>query len=193
MAFARRILLSSTLLVVILACAAAADSQQQQKKGADAEECVYTLYVRTGSVIKGGTDSKIGLTLGDSEGRQVRIDDLEKWGGLMGSGHDYYERGNLDVFSGRVPCGLSTPLCSLNLTSDGSGPHHGWYCEYVELTATGPHSRCHQSLFYIRQWLANDAPPYQLYAYIDGCERALAREPGKPFVVGNRGGLAASM
>lgn len=137
-------------------------------------------------MIKGGTDSKIGLTLGDAAGRAVVVEDLEAWGGLMGPGHDYYERGNLDVFSGRGPCGLSAPLCRLNLTSDGSGPHHGWYCEYVEVTAAGPHVPCTQTLFYVRQWLATDAPPYQLYALVDGCEQAMRLEPGKSFVAGGR-------
>ncbi|CAL9068180.1 PLAT domain-containing protein 3-like [Musa acuminata AAA Group] len=133
------------------------------------DECVYTVYVRTGSVFKGGTDATIGLTLGDAAGREVAVADLVAWGGLMGPDHDYYERGALDAFSGRGPCGLATPLCRLNLTSDGAGAHHGWYCEYVEVTATGPHTLCSQTLFYVRQWLATDAPPYRLYATVDGC------------------------
>ncbi|URD78763.1 Embryo-specific protein 3, (ATS3) [Musa troglodytarum] len=138
---------------------------------AEEDECVYTVYVRTGSVFKAGTDATIGLTLGDAAGREVAVADLVAWGGLMGPDHDYYERGALDAFSGRGPCGLATPLCRLNLTSDGAGAHHGWYCEYVEVTATGPHALCSQTLFYVRQWLATDAPPYRLYATVDGCDQ----------------------
>lgn len=86
----------------------------------------------------------------------------------MGPGHDYFERGNLDIFSGRGPC-LGAPICAMNLTSDGSGPHHGWYCNYVEVTTTGPHVPCSQQLFTVEQWIARDAPPYELTAIRDTC------------------------
>ncbi|KAL6845740.1 hypothetical protein ACP4OV_024315 [Aristida adscensionis] len=131
-------------------------------------KCVYTVYVRTGSIWKGGTDSAIGVTLLGDDGAGVRIADLERWGGLMGAGHDYYERGNLDIFSGRGPCMRRAP-CWANVTSDGAGAHHGWYCNYVEVTATGPHMGCAQTLFTVEQWLATDAPPYRLYSVVDNC------------------------
>lgn len=148
---------------------------------------MYTVYVRSGSVIKGGTDAVVGLTLGDAFGREFTVPDLVAWGGLMGLGHDYFERGALDAFSGRGPCGLVAPLCRLNLTSDGAHAYHGWYCEYVEVTATGPHAPCAQTLFYVRQWLATDAPPYQLYAIVDGCElpEATARPAHRRLVIGD--------
>ncbi|KAJ6289051.1 hypothetical protein OIU76_024945 [Salix suchowensis] len=110
------------------------------------EDCVYTMYVRTGSVIKGGTDSTISATLYDTYGYGVEVPDLERWGGLMEPGHNYFERGNLDIFSGRAPC-LSSPVCALNLTSDGSGSGHGWYVNYVEVTTTGVHAACSQKKF----------------------------------------------
>ncbi|XP_022159540.1 PLAT domain-containing protein 3-like [Momordica charantia] len=132
------------------------------------DKCVYTFYVRTGSILKGGTDSKISITLGDSFGQSVSISDLESWG-LMGPGHDYFERDSVDVFSGRGAC-IDAPVCRLNLTSDGSGPHHGWYCDYVEVTSTGPHRACSQTAFYVDQWLATDVPPFQLTTILDGCE-----------------------
>ncbi|KAL0298374.1 UNVERIFIED_CONTAM: PLAT domain-containing protein 1 [Sesamum radiatum] len=131
--------------------------------------CVYTLYVQTGSIIKAGTDARISIALGDSSGGSVWIPDLTDWG-LMGRKHDYFERGNLDVFTGRGPC-IGRPICRLNVTSDGSGNHHGWFCDYVEVTSTGPHMGCGQSIFYVDQWLATDAPPYQLSAEIDGCHQ----------------------
>lgn len=151
------------------------DSNGVCVQGDKDEECVYTVYVKTGSVIKGGTDSKIGLSLQDSSGNGIVISDLESWGGLMGSDHDYFERGTLDVFSGRGSCGVNPPVCMLNLTSDGSGAHHGWYCEYVEVTTTGPHVPCDKTLFFVHQWLALDAPPYQLYATVNGCGQLSAR------------------
>lgn len=132
---------------------------------------MYTVYVRTGSIWKGGTDSIISLELEGADGSGVLITDLESWGGLMGPGHDYYERGNLDVFSGLGPC-MGSPPCRMNLTSDGSGPHHGWYCNYVEVTATGPHMGCAQRQFTVEQWLATDASPYRLYAARDECPPA---------------------
>ncbi|KAI8032561.1 PLAT domain-containing protein 1 [Camellia lanceoleosa] len=132
------------------------------------DDCVYTAYIRTGSIIKGGTDSIISLTLYDEDGWGIRISNLEAWGGLMGPNHDYFERGNLDIFSGKGPC-LNGPVCSMNLTSDGSGPHHGWYCNYVEVTTTGPHKPCSQQLFTVEQWLATDTSPYELTAVRDNC------------------------
>ncbi|KAK7358963.1 hypothetical protein VNO77_00906 [Canavalia gladiata] len=135
-------------------------------------DCVYTAYIRTGSVLKGGTDSKIGLKLYDKYGYYIYIKNLEAWGGLMGSGYNYFERGNLDIFSGRAPC-LNGPVCAINVTSDGSGPHHGWYCNYVEVTTTGPHQSCAQEQFTVEQWLALDTSPNQLWAVRNYCRRSL--------------------
>ncbi|KAL5753511.1 hypothetical protein ACOSP7_021731 [Xanthoceras sorbifolium] len=132
------------------------------------DDCVYTIYVRTGSIFKGGTDSIIGVRLYDAYGEVVEITNLEAWGGLMGPGYNYFERGNLDIFSGRGEC-LSAPVCAINLTSDGSGPHHGWYCNYVEVTSTGVHSSCSQQQFEIEQWLAQDTSPYELTAIRNYC------------------------
>ncbi|CAK9310803.1 unnamed protein product [Citrullus colocynthis] len=128
------------------------------------DKCVYTFYVRTGSIMKGGTDSKISVTIGDSRGGSVEISDLETWG-LMEQGHDYFERDNVDIFSGRGAC-----VDGAAQTSDGSGPHHGWYCDYLEVTSTGPHRACSQTAFYVDQWLATDAPPFQLTTILDGCD-----------------------
>ncbi|PSR93319.1 PLAT domain-containing protein [Actinidia chinensis var. chinensis] len=136
--------------------------------GDSSKDCVYTLYIQTGWGITAGTNSKISATLGDSMGRSVWAPDLEDWG-LMGWDHDYFERANLDIFAGRGPC-FRGPLCRLNLTSDGSGAHHGWFCEYVEVTSTGPHTECSQTLFYVNQWLVSNAPPYEMTAVIDGCK-----------------------
>jgi hypothetical protein len=84
--------------------AAGSGASPLQSASSDPEnQCVYTLYVRTGSIWKGGTDSTIGVTLLGADGTGIRIRDLAAWGGLMGAGHDYYERGNVDIFSGRGP------------------------------------------------------------------------------------------
>lgn len=134
----------------------------------DDPDCVYTVYVRTGSIIKGGTDSIISLTLYDSDGWGVRVNNLETWGGLMGEGYDYFERGNLDIFSGKGPC-LDGPVCKMNLTSDGTGSGHGWYCNYVEVTTTGAHIPCAQKKFTVDEWLATDRSPYELTVIRDSC------------------------
>ncbi|KAL3714081.1 hypothetical protein ACJRO7_006082 [Eucalyptus globulus] len=135
--------------------------------------CVYTIYVKTSSMIKAGTDSKISLILGDLSGRSVWVPDLESWG-LMEPSHNYYERGNLDIFSGLGPC-IGPPLCWLNVTSDGSGVHHGWCCDYVEVTSAGPHKPCSQTIFRVDQWLATDVPPFKLTAVVNGCGKDDAR------------------
>ncbi|TVT98250.1 hypothetical protein EJB05_56470, partial [Eragrostis curvula] len=134
-------------------------------------DCVYTIYVQTGSIWKAGTDAVIGLTLRGTDGYGFKIKNLARWGGLMGAGYDYYERGNVDLFSGRAPC-LASPPCRMNLTSDGSGDHHGWYCKTVEVTTTRQHSNCFKSYFGVEQWLARDAPPYELYAERSFCDKS---------------------
>ncbi|CAI9109413.1 OLC1v1009231C1 [Oldenlandia corymbosa var. corymbosa] len=141
----------------------------------DDPDCVYTFYIRTGSIWKAGTDSKITATFYDSYGYGLQIGNVETWGGQMGPDYNYFERGNLDIFSGRAPC-LPGPVCALNLTSDGSGPHHGWYVNYLELTTTGVHKACAQQLFTVEQWLATDTSPYKLTAIVDNCAQSLNME-----------------
>lgn len=58
----------------------------------------------------------------------------------------------------------------MELTSDGSGAHHGWYCNYVEVTTTGPHMQCGQQLFTVEQWIALDRSPHELTAVRDNCK-----------------------
>ncbi|KDP46859.1 hypothetical protein JCGZ_24068 [Jatropha curcas] len=132
------------------------------------------MYIRTGSIIKAGTDSIISVTLYDDSGEFVEILDVEEWGGIMDPEHDYFERGNLDIFSGRAPC-LSSPVCAMNLTSDGTGPRASWYCNYVEITSTGVHRPCTQQLFTVEQWLSVDVPPFDLTAIRNNCSCTLLK------------------
>ncbi|KAJ8538138.1 hypothetical protein K7X08_014678 [Anisodus acutangulus] len=132
--------------------------------------CVYSVYVRTGQFFSSGTDSKITLTLYDADGYGIRIKNLEAWGGLMGQGYDYFERDNLDMFTGRGPC-VNGPICKMNLTSDGTGQHPGWYCNYVQVTSTAEHKRCNQQLFTVENWLGADVFPDGLTAVKNNCRR----------------------
>lgn len=136
---------------------------------------MYTAYIRTGKITKGGTDSIISLTLYDADGYDIRIKNLEAWGELMGPGYNYFERGNLDIFSGRGPC-LTGSVCKMNLTSDGTGSGHGWYCNYVEVTVTGVHMRCNQKYFEVEQWIATDHSPYELTFIKDLCKKRKSSE-----------------
>lgn len=138
-------------------------------------------------MLKAGTDSKISVTLSDSSGASVWVPNLRKWG-IMGPKHDYFERGSLDVFTGLGPC-IGAPICRLNVTSDGTGAHHGWLCNSVEITSTGHRMGCSQSIFYVGQWLATDAPPYQLSAVLDGCGDFARRRKVEPFTVGRPAGV----
>ncbi|KAL9229727.1 hypothetical protein vseg_005163 [Gypsophila vaccaria] len=134
----------------------------------DDNTCVYSIYVKTGSIFKAGTDSKISLELYAEDGKGVRITDIEEWGGIMGQSYDYFERGNLDIFSGRGPC-LNGPVCAIKVISDGSGSHHGWDCDYIDVTTTGPSTGCAKMKFDIGQWLATDTSPYELEALRNNC------------------------
>ncbi|XP_024005879.1 PLAT domain-containing protein 1 [Eutrema salsugineum] len=159
----RDVLLPFLLLLVTVSAVAFAD---------DEPDCVYTFYLRTGSIWKAGTDSIASARIYDKYGDYIGIRNLEAWGGLMGPDYNYFERGNLDIFSGRAPC-LPSPICALNLTSDGSGDHHGWYVNYVEVTMTGVHAQCSTNNFEIEQWLATDTSPYELTAVRNNCPVSL--------------------
>ncbi|KAI3701702.1 hypothetical protein L6452_26970 [Arctium lappa] len=136
----------------------------------DPEDCVYTMYVRTGSMLGAGTDSKISLTVADDSGQALKINDLKAWGGLMGGFYNYFERDNLDIFSGKAPC-LVGNVCKMNITSDNSGIilTSDWYCRYVEVTTTGAQTPCAQQTFTIEQWLSTTRDPKKLYATKDYC------------------------
>ncbi|GLJ29847.1 hypothetical protein SUGI_0589820 [Cryptomeria japonica] len=84
-----------------------------------------------------------------------------KWLGLMGSSNDYFENGNLDMFSGVGVC-LNGPICSLLILSDGTGNKPGWFCDYVEITSTGSGTSCYKQKFVVDHWIAIDETPYQL-------------------------------
>ncbi|KAL0353934.1 UNVERIFIED_CONTAM: PLAT domain-containing protein 1 [Sesamum angustifolium] len=85
-------------------------------------DCQYTVHVKTDPRRDAGTDSIISLSLYDNanfSGGGVVVKNLESWG-AMGPGHDYFEGGNLDIFSGQAPC-LAKPVCFMILKSDGTG------------------------------------------------------------------------
>ena len=143
------------------------------------DDCVYTIYAQTGWGIGSGTDSIIGLKLYDTNGSLVDIENLVAWGGLMGPDHDYFESGNLDIFSGRGRC-LDEPVCAINVTSDGSGILPGWYCEYVQVTSIGPQIPCAQQNFKIEQWIAPEIYPFKLWAYRNNCKYDLGKARFRP-------------
>lgn len=123
--------------------------------------------MQTGSIRRAGTHFVISLTLVDDSGAQIVIPNLEDWG-LMGPGYNYFETGYLDIFAGKGPC-LNGPVCGLNLTSDGSGPYHGWYCDYVDVTTVGVQKQCSLQHFHVEQWLSTDTAPYELTAVRNLC------------------------
>ncbi|KAJ7538680.1 hypothetical protein O6H91_11G058900 [Diphasiastrum complanatum] len=166
-----KVCVAAGLFLLLLGIASVAESAPLDNPflpSTDQASCVYTVYVRTGSIAKGGTDSNIGVKFYDSLENSILIDKLIEWGSLMPKGHDHYERGNLDIFSGKGDC-LTTSICKMTVFSDGSGPHAGWYNNYIEVTSTGPHIECAQHLFTVEQWIASDAPPYSLRATRDDC------------------------
>ncbi|XVF08512.1 hypothetical protein REPUB_Repub07fG0009400 [Reevesia pubescens] len=168
--------LSIILIFILVLCSAATESSSSTRE----YDCVYNIFVKTGNIKNAGTDSRIGLSLGDSQCNSISVSNLETWG-LMPSDYDYFERGNLDAFSGGGIC-IVPPICSLHLTSDDSGNKPGWFVNYVEIFATGPNKLCTTARFYIDRWLAVDEQPYELYVNIDECKKA---DHKGPFVLGN--------
>ncbi|KAJ4849050.1 hypothetical protein Tsubulata_031308 [Turnera subulata] len=131
-----------------------------------AEKCVYSLQVKTGTMLWAGTDSKISLNLMTETGEVVSVDNLESWG-IMGDDYDYFEQGKLDIFSGIDKC-LSGPVCKMNVTSDGEGLHPGWYLCYIDVTTIKPGAKCSHQKFVVDQWLDAEAPN-QLWAAKNYC------------------------
>lgn len=95
----------------------------------------------------------------------------------MGRGHDYYENGNLDIFSGTARC-LPSPVCFLNLNSDGTGGKPGWYVEYVEVKTTRAGAETKRQYFDVEQWLAVDEPPHELSVERNNCLQTVSTSVG---------------
>ncbi|KAG2286552.1 hypothetical protein Bca4012_082949 [Brassica carinata] len=131
--------------------------------------CVYTFYIETGPVDGAGTDSIISVKISDKSGQDIDIQNIETWGGLMGPSYDYFEKGSLDIFSGKAQC-LPSPICSLSLTSDGSGNYPAWFVNYVDVTTVSVHFKSEHQYFDVEQWLATDMPPYNLTAVRNNCQ-----------------------
>ncbi|CAM6092875.1 unnamed protein product [Calypogeia fissa] len=134
------------------------------------QDCTYVVYVRTGTIWKASTDSTISLNFTDVDGNSLFITNLTLWGGnLQGQDRDYFEGGALDIFAGLGDC-LVTTICGMNLISDGTGDHHGWYVNYVEVTMTGAHLTCLQHEFEVERWLATDMYPWSLTFETNVCQ-----------------------
>ncbi|XP_026437977.1 PLAT domain-containing protein 3-like [Papaver somniferum] len=157
--------LSLVLFVSLLFSFAALTQQSSIQQNVrilqSSDDCVYIVYTKTGTKLGAGTDSGISLALYDSYGDYIIIQNLKKWGGIMGQKHNYFENGDLDVFSNLGGC-LKGPVCKMTLTSDGKGSGSDWYVEDLQVTTTGPQIPCAQKVFTIEQWLALDTSPYKL-------------------------------
>ncbi|RID66152.1 hypothetical protein BRARA_D01312 [Brassica rapa] len=156
----REVLLLSLLIIITISVVAFADREPH---------CVYTFYIETGPVDGAGTDSIISVKISDKSGQNIDIQDIVTWGGLMGPSYDYFEKGSLDIFSGKAQC-LPSPVCSLSLTSDGSGVYPAWYVNYVDLTTVSVHVKSAHQYFDVEQWLATDTPPYNLTVVRNNCQ-----------------------
>ncbi|KAJ4891699.1 hypothetical protein Rs2_31447 [Raphanus sativus] len=170
MAHTDSLLLSLFLSLLLIATVVVASAPAEQ-------QCVYTFKIKTGTRDSSGTDSIIGASISDKSGQHIDIGDLEKWGGVMGQGHNYYENGNLDIFSGTAPC-LPSPVCFLNLNSDGSGNKPGWYVKYVEVKTTRPGVETKRQYFDVEQWLAVDEPPHELSVERNNCLQTVSTSVG---------------
>ncbi|XP_050209094.1 PLAT domain-containing protein 2-like [Mercurialis annua] len=115
--------------------------------------CSYLLSVKTGTQFGAGTDAKVQIKLSTLHDMPIYILDPESYG-IMGEGHDYFERGNLDFFNITGPC-FDTPICFINLSQNGIGDFSDWYVSYVEIEASGGKKRHPKKYFDVEQWLGN--------------------------------------
>ncbi|KAF8715342.1 hypothetical protein HU200_026975 [Digitaria exilis] len=79
---------------------------------------------------------------------------VPSWG-RMAAGHDYFEWGILDRFSGAA-------MQKLLIKSDGTGNKPGWYLRHGSVSSM-------QHKWAVDQWLALDEAPNQLFATRNGC------------------------
>ncbi|KAF8100151.1 hypothetical protein N665_0230s0035 [Sinapis alba] len=89
-----------------------------------------------------------GIVLADKNGEYIEIKDIESWGGKMPPGHDYFENGDLDIFSGMERC-LPSP--------------------YVDVTTGRIGAMSKHVRFGVGQWLAIDEEPHELFAERNKC------------------------
>ncbi|KAI9077473.1 hypothetical protein K1719_040544 [Acacia pycnantha] len=152
------------LRVVALSCVVFLLSLISFASMATVDQCHYLVAIQTGDRSGAGTNSKISLKLFNSNsGDSLTVKNIEEWG-IMASGHDYFERGNRDIFSRTAAC---VDVCAITVTSDNSGYKSGWYLDYVEVTLSGSISK--KISFPANQWLALSEPPYKLSATVDLC------------------------
>ncbi|XP_028759062.1 PLAT domain-containing protein 3 [Neltuma alba] len=138
---------------------------------ASEEKCQYVVRVKTGGRISAGTDATISLQLMSHSSNSLTVANLEDWG-AMGSNHDYFERGNVDVFKGTGRC---LNVCAITVTSNNSGYKSGWYLDYVEVIVSGDVSK--EVSFPVNRWLADDEWPYSLSATVDACSSFYPMKP----------------
>ncbi|TLN27932.1 hypothetical protein FED16_19195 [Acinetobacter baumannii] len=135
------------------------------------ESCVYTILVKTGT--EGGstasTDAKISLILKDAYGTKVNMTNLETYG-TMGSGHNYFQMGNLDSFGITTTC-MKSSVCSITLSSDNSGKFPSWFVDYVQVLTLAGSSRApgDNIIFEIYGWVSKDHAPNNLTRTFDSC------------------------
>ncbi|KAL9243058.1 hypothetical protein vseg_016994 [Gypsophila vaccaria] len=151
-------LLHFTCLALLLALALVAHS----------EDCVQVIHLKTGDVSDAGTNAGVSLKLYDAQGNYVVESNIWERG-IMDSGHDYFERNNLDLFAFKTEC-LSSKVCKIELRHDNSGSKSGWYVSYLQVTTGILNAQCTQTKFQIDQWLATDEPPYSLSLSRDLCD-----------------------
>src|SRR6185295_6458243 len=104
----------------------------------------YRISVRTGSVDRGGTDSKVFLTL---YGKLETLPEFQ----LDNRGNDDFEAGHTDIFAIRSP-DLGN-IGQLRIRHDNSGNNPGWFLGDIRVRndATGQ-----EWVFPCSQWLATD-------------------------------------
>ncbi|XP_050206761.1 PLAT domain-containing protein 2-like [Mercurialis annua] len=131
------------------------------------ESCDYSIYIKTGSRDNAGTDAKISLKFSNREDLTINIRNLEEYG-AMGAGYNYFEQGQLDIFTYSGPCS-AIQVCYMELSHDNSGNKPGWYVNYVEITSSGDPLVSSTTHFDVEQWLALDETPHQLSTSRDLC------------------------
>ncbi|KAH6828430.1 hypothetical protein C2S53_013921 [Perilla frutescens var. hirtella] len=111
-------------------------------------ECIYNIYVKTGSFPLAGTHSNISLFLSDDTKTELPITNLREWG-LMGPAFSYFRPGNIDLFAVKGPC-LHGYVCSLIIVLNN---FDNWYCDFIEVTSVGFETPCACKHFTVKKWL----------------------------------------
>jgi len=136
--------------------------------------------VGTGGRDSAGTDATVSLTLCTGSSCFLHVPNLAQYG-TQGPSHDYFEKGNRDLF--QIPTNEGCNYaCRMIIDHDNSGNKPGWYLDFVYTGAYENNGvKRFESDFTVSRWLATSEWPYNTEAEVNHCPVQLQTNAHLPF------------